>query len=60
MENVITYVVSKELTRRMENMLEQYQRQRPPIFKGRPSDNPRIAEYWLDLTEKLLPTLAMQ
>ena len=54
MENLMTYVTRGESARQPDNVLEQYRRQRPPTFKGKPGDDPSIAEYWLEQTEKLL------
>ena len=45
MENLMTYVTRGESARQPDNVLEQYRRQRPPTFKGKPGDDPSIAEY---------------
>ncbi|XP_052172162.1 uncharacterized protein LOC127788086 [Diospyros lotus] len=38
-------------------MLDQYRRQRPPVFRGKVGDDPSVAEYWMEQTEKLLQHL---
>lgn len=50
----MTYATKKEQTRHTDNMLEQYQRQRPPTFKVRANDDTCMVEYQLEQTEKLL------
>ena len=53
-ENLLNYTTRGEPAKNADNVLEQYRRQRPPIFKGKPNDDPSMAEYWLEQTEKLL------
>ena len=53
MENLLTYATKGEPTRHTDNVLEQYQQQRSPTFKGRSSDDPGIVECWLEQTKNL-------
>ena len=51
-ENLLNYTTRG--AKNADNVMEQYRRQRPPIFKGKPNDDPNMAEYWLEQTKKLL------
>ncbi|XP_052207947.1 uncharacterized protein LOC127811811 [Diospyros lotus] len=57
LEGVLTHVTRNEPPRHTPHMLDQYRRQRPPVFRGKAGDDPSAAEYWIEQTEKLLQHL---
>ena len=44
MENLLNYATRGESAKNADSVLEQYRRQRPPVFKGKPNDDPSMAE----------------
>ncbi|XP_052197261.1 uncharacterized protein LOC127804438 [Diospyros lotus] len=57
LEGMLTHVTRNEPSRHTTHVLDQYRRQRPPVFRGKAEDDPCMAEYWMEQTEKLLQHL---
>ena len=57
LEGMLTHVARNEPPRHTSHVLDQYRGQRPPVFRGKASDDPSMAEYWMEQTEKLLQHL---
>ena len=57
LEGMAGRILELQPEQRRVDALERYLRQNPPVFRGRPVDDPAISEYWLDQTEKILHRL---